>query len=104
MYSTLQGLLWCIVFCTALEKSCKISKFISLEKIRSNPYGNRHFRRLIDSCAFTIYAPWVKRGEEQNRAALFENTIKKLSKFSGEIDTTSLIASTAVSFTLSSVN
>lgn len=28
----------------------------------------------IDGCAFRVYGHWVKKGEGQNRAALFENT------------------------------
>lgn len=95
--------MWCIVFCTALEKSCKTSKFISLAKICNNPYENRYIRKLIDLCAFTIYSPWVKRGEEQNRATLFETMPKKLTKFSSEFDAP-LMSSTAVSFSLSAVN
>ena len=30
-------------------------------------------RRLIDAGAFLIYGHWVKKGEKQNRAAMFEN-------------------------------
>ncbi|KAJ4436015.1 hypothetical protein ANN_18639 [Periplaneta americana] len=32
--------------------------------------------RVIDGCAFRVYGHWVKKGEGQNRAALFENTPK----------------------------
>lgn len=32
------------------------------------------FRQVIDGCAFRVYGHWVKKGEGQNRAALFENT------------------------------
>lgn len=30
--------------------------------------------KVIDGCAFRVYGHWVKKGEGQNRAALFENT------------------------------
>lgn len=30
--------------------------------------------QVIDGCAFRVYGHWVKKGEGQNRAALFENT------------------------------
>ena len=30
-------------------------------------------KQVIDACAFRVYAHWVKKGEGQNRAALFEN-------------------------------
>lgn len=32
--------------------------------------------QVIDGCAFRVYGHWVKKGEEQNRAALFENSEK----------------------------
>lgn len=31
-------------------------------------------QQVIDGCAFRVYGHWVKKGEGQNRAALFENT------------------------------
>lgn len=34
------------------------------------------FFQVIDGCAFRVYGHWVKKGEGQNRAALFENTPK----------------------------
>lgn len=40
--------------------------------IVENPYRFKTYRKLIDSAAFTIYGHWVKKGELQNRAALFE--------------------------------
>nr|XP_045364261.1 phosphorylase b kinase gamma catalytic chain, liver/testis isoform isoform X2 [Camelus bactrianus] len=38
-----------------------------------DPYALRPVRRLIDSCAFRLYGHWVKKGEQQNRAALFQH-------------------------------
>jgi hypothetical protein len=49
----------------------------SFEQIIQNPYCYKPFRKLIDTSAFTIYGHWVKRGEQQNRAALFELEPKK---------------------------
>lgn len=37
-------------------------------------WQDRRIRRLIDKCAFQIYAHWVKKSNDQDRAALFENT------------------------------
>lgn len=37
-----------------------------------NPYRFKTYRKIIDTAAFTIYGHWVKKGEQQNRAALFE--------------------------------
>jgi phosphorylase kinase gamma subunit len=33
-------------------------------------------QQVIDACAFRVYGHWVKKGEGQNRAALFENQAK----------------------------
>ncbi|XP_063896541.1 phosphorylase b kinase gamma catalytic chain, liver/testis isoform isoform X2 [Helicoverpa armigera] len=41
-----------------------------------DPYTMRMLRKVIDGCAFRVYGHWVKKGEGQNRAALFENTPK----------------------------
>lgn len=38
-----------------------------------DPYTLRPVRHLIDSCAFRLYGHWVKKGEQQNRAALFQH-------------------------------
>lgn len=35
-----------------------------------------NYFQVIDGCAFRVYGHWVKKGEGQNRAALFENTPK----------------------------
>lgn len=39
----------------------------------TDSYNNVPFQ-VIDGCAFRVYGHWVKKGEGQNRAALFENT------------------------------
>ena len=57
----------------------KSPKTLTLASIGQVPYDNRFVRSLIDACAFQVYGHWVKRGEEQNRAALFETVPKKLS-------------------------
>lgn len=38
------------------------------------PYLSLYSLQVIDGCAFRVYGHWVKKGEGQNRAALFENT------------------------------
>lgn len=40
----------------------------------NDPYRVKILRKVIDGCAFRVYGHWVKKGEGQNRAALFENT------------------------------
>ena len=69
--------MYCIRSCYALEKMSKTAKMVSLDSLGPVPYDNRFVRTLIDGCAFHVYGHWVKRGEEQNRAALFETTPKR---------------------------
>lgn len=51
---------------------------VTKELLLSDPYGLKGVRKLIDACAFRIYGHWVKKGEQQNRAALFENVPKAI--------------------------
>ncbi|XP_021324514.1 phosphorylase kinase, gamma 1b (muscle) isoform X5 [Danio rerio] len=52
------------------------AKPVTKEVIQSDPYAIKHLRKMIDACAFKIYGHWVKKGQTQNRAALFENSPK----------------------------
>lgn len=52
------------------------AKPVTKEVICSDPYAIKPLRKMIDACAFKIYGHWVKKGQTQNRAALFENTPK----------------------------
>lgn len=54
------------------------AKPVTKEVIKSDPYSVKPIRKLIDACAFKIYGHWVKKGQTQNRAALFENTPKAI--------------------------
>ncbi|KPP73185.1 phosphorylase b kinase gamma catalytic chain, skeletal muscle/heart-like, partial [Scleropages formosus] len=54
------------------------AKPVTKEVIRSDPYAVKPIRKLIDACAFKIYGHWVKKGQTQNRAALFENSPKAI--------------------------
>ncbi|XP_040060144.2 phosphorylase b kinase gamma catalytic chain, skeletal muscle/heart isoform [Gasterosteus aculeatus] len=54
------------------------AKPVTKEVIVSDPYAVKPIRKLIDACAFKIYGHWVKKGQTQNRAALFENTPKAI--------------------------
>lgn len=51
-------------------------KPVTREIVICDPYSLRPLRRLIDAYAFRIYGHWVKKGQAQNRAALFENKPK----------------------------
>jgi len=57
---------------------------LSLERASVNPYSMRMFRRTIDGAAFQVYSHWVKRGEGQNRAAMFEHLPKTELKKAGK--------------------
>ncbi|CAG6003718.1 phosphorylase b kinase gamma catalytic chain, skeletal muscle/heart isoform-like isoform 2-T3 [Menidia menidia] len=54
------------------------AKPVTKEVIGSDPYAVKPIRKLIDACAFKIYGHWVKKGQTQNRAALFENSPKAI--------------------------
>uniref|UniRef100_A0A671WW38 phosphorylase kinase n=1 Tax=Sparus aurata TaxID=8175 RepID=A0A671WW38_SPAAU len=63
------------------------AKPVTKEVIQSDPYAVKPIRKLIDACAFKIYGHWVKKGQTQNRAALFENTPKAiLLSITAEVD------------------
>jgi phosphorylase kinase gamma subunit len=49
---------------------------MDMVSLKQNPYSHRMFRKCIDQAAFNMYGHWVKRGENQNRAALFEHTLR----------------------------
>jgi len=49
---------------------------LSLHTASVSPYSMRSFRRVIDGAAFRVYGHWVKRGDGQNRAAMFEQRPK----------------------------
>ncbi|XP_043481502.1 phosphorylase b kinase gamma catalytic chain, skeletal muscle/heart isoform isoform X2 [Leptopilina heterotoma] len=49
---------------------------LSISVACDDPYRIKVLRKVIDGCAFRVYGHWVKKGEGQNRAALFENTPK----------------------------
>lgn len=46
---------------------------LHMDAVRCNPYRIKSLRKAIDGCAFRVYQHWVKRGDLQNRAALFAN-------------------------------
>ncbi|KAI0231010.1 Phosphorylase b kinase gamma catalytic chain, liver/testis [Lamellibrachia satsuma] len=50
---------------------------IQVGVIKHDPYSIKGIRKFIDAGAFKIYGHWVKKGENQNRAALFENAPKR---------------------------
>ncbi|KAF6204096.1 hypothetical protein GE061_002436 [Apolygus lucorum] len=51
-------------------------KQIPIAASRRDPYTIKVLRKVIDNCAFKVYGHWVKKGEGQSRAALFEMSPK----------------------------
>lgn len=47
---------------------------LPIEHLRNDPYGFPSVRTLIDAGAFKIYHHWVKKNDNQSRAALFETS------------------------------
>ncbi|KPM04766.1 cAMP-dependent kinase-like protein [Sarcoptes scabiei] len=60
-----------------------VAEILCMDTIRTKPYKIKIIRKvcgaimnMIDGCAFRVYHHWVKHGDVQNRAALFENRPK----------------------------
>ncbi|KAG9492611.1 hypothetical protein GDO78_000882 [Eleutherodactylus coqui] len=73
-----------LVVCLTVLASVRIYHYyrkvkpVTKEIVSRDPYAIKPIRKMIDACAFRIYGHWVKKGEQQNRAALFENTAKAI--------------------------
>ncbi|XP_075034827.1 phosphorylase b kinase gamma catalytic chain, liver/testis isoform [Mixophyes fleayi] len=75
---------WAALACVRILVRWRRARPITSELLTRDPYGVKGVRRLIDACAFRIYGHWVKKGERQNRAALFQNQPKALLLTMGE--------------------
>jgi phosphorylase kinase gamma subunit len=62
------------VMTISILKKLRLNRSTSISALNlvENPYRFKKYRKIIDTAAFTIYGHWVKKGEQQNRAALFE--------------------------------
>lgn len=84
MWSTIDLRFCSQVICMTVLASVRIycnyrrAKPVTKDVIKSDPYAVKPIRKLIDACAFKIYGHWVKKGQTQNRAALFENSPKAI--------------------------
>ncbi|KAJ8042634.1 Phosphorylase b kinase gamma catalytic chain, skeletal muscle/heart isoform [Holothuria leucospilota] len=65
-----------IVYAVCSLQKYSLQKSVPVSRVCADPYGSKEFRKVLDTSAFAIYGHWVKKGERQNRAALFENVIK----------------------------
>uniref|UniRef100_A0A4W3IKK6 phosphorylase kinase n=1 Tax=Callorhinchus milii TaxID=7868 RepID=A0A4W3IKK6_CALMI len=77
-YRKFKSIIWTVLASIRIYHHYRQSKPISKELLIRDPYGIKDLRKMIDGCAFKIYGHWVKKGEQQNRAALFENTPKAI--------------------------
>lgn len=71
-----QVLIVSVLACIRMYSRYRRVRPLTREVLARDPYSIRGVRKLIDGCAFRIYSHWVKKGEQQNRAALFQNTAK----------------------------
>lgn len=62
----------CVIAVSRFNRLIYVPKPIAVSTSIQDPYRIKVLRKVIDNCAFRIYGHWVKKGEGQNRAALFE--------------------------------
>ncbi|TGZ73660.1 hypothetical protein CRM22_001389 [Opisthorchis felineus] len=51
--------------------------YLHIKQLAVDPYANRKLRKIIDTLSYDVYSQWVKKGEDQNRAAMFENVPRR---------------------------
>ncbi|XP_073723112.1 phosphorylase b kinase gamma catalytic chain, liver/testis isoform [Misgurnus anguillicaudatus] len=73
---TFRVLILSVLACIRMQCLYYRARPLTKELLARDPYSLRGVRKLIDGCAFRIYGHWVKKGEQQNRAALFQNSAK----------------------------
>uniref|UniRef100_A0A8C7H4I6 phosphorylase kinase n=1 Tax=Oncorhynchus kisutch TaxID=8019 RepID=A0A8C7H4I6_ONCKI len=73
---TFRVLILSVLACIRMYCRYRRARPLTREVLARDPYSLKGVRKLIDGCAFRIYGHWVKKGEQQNRAALFQNTAK----------------------------
>ncbi|XP_034275666.2 phosphorylase b kinase gamma catalytic chain, liver/testis isoform isoform X2 [Pantherophis guttatus] len=71
-------IVWAVRASIRIYSSYRRVRPVTKEQLLCDPYALKGVRKLIDACAFRIYGHWVKKGEQQNRAALFENVPKAI--------------------------
>ncbi|GCC47068.1 hypothetical protein chiPu_0031375, partial [Chiloscyllium punctatum] len=81
-----QVAVWITRACIRINENYRRVKLVTKETLITDPYTIKAVRRLIDGCAFRIYGHWVKKGQYQNRAALFENSPKTLLQTTIDMD------------------
>jgi len=66
----------CVRFLVRLIRLRSTPQPISLRTAQLDPYRIKTVRKSIDGAAFRIYGHWVKKHDGQNRAAMFEHSLK----------------------------
>ncbi|CAL8115824.1 unnamed protein product [Orchesella dallaii] len=66
----------CVRCAVRIQRLKNTPEPLSLSSAVVDPYRIKAFRKVVDNCAFRVYGHWVKKGDCQNRAALFENVPK----------------------------
>ncbi|XP_078404897.1 phosphorylase b kinase gamma catalytic chain, skeletal muscle/heart isoform-like [Cetorhinus maximus] len=69
-------IIWTVLASVRIYYNYRKAKPLTKEVLVRDPYAIKGIRKVIDGCAFKVYGHWVKKGLQQNRAALFENSPK----------------------------
>ncbi|XP_041052697.1 phosphorylase b kinase gamma catalytic chain, skeletal muscle/heart isoform-like [Carcharodon carcharias] len=69
-------IIWTVLASVRIYYKYRRAKPLTKEVLVRDPYAIKGIRKVIDGCAFKVYGHWVKKGLQQNRAALFENSPK----------------------------
>ena len=67
----------CVRFLVRFRNIKTTPVLLSLEMTRINPYMIRSYRKSIDMFAFGLYHHWIKKGQGQDRAAVFQHQPKR---------------------------
>uniref|UniRef100_A0A8C4QLQ0 phosphorylase kinase n=1 Tax=Eptatretus burgeri TaxID=7764 RepID=A0A8C4QLQ0_EPTBU len=73
-YRKFKAIIWTVLASVRMYYHYRRVKPLTPDIVLRDPYAIRPLRKLVDAAAFRIYGHWVKKGVQQNRAALFENT------------------------------
>ncbi|XP_060704464.1 phosphorylase b kinase gamma catalytic chain, skeletal muscle/heart isoform-like isoform X2 [Hemiscyllium ocellatum] len=69
-------IIWTVLASVRIYYKYRRAKPLTKQVLIRDPYAIKGIRKVIDGCAFKVYGHWVKKGLQQNRAALFENSPK----------------------------
>ncbi len=67
----------CVRFLVRLCHIKSTPELLSLQQTRVDPYHMRSYRKSIDKVAFSLYHHWIKKGQGQDRAAVFQHFPKR---------------------------